>query len=1240
MATKALRLHRETETKRHGEIQPQARFGKGMLILAIAAFSLSIGPGAARAATRTVTSLNNSGGGTLRDTLAAAAAGDTIQFSVTGQIKLDSSLTITKNVTISGPGQAQLTVTRDDDGFALFVVNTGLTVSISDISITNAKGDEFETGGIQNAANLTLNRCIFSGNATGDAGDGGSIENTGVLTCTDCAFNNNKADDIGGAIANEPGGIVTVTSCTFTGNAASGEGGGAITNYGGAQSTINSCTFNSNTASAGGALMNFGYGGSSGVFTIRNSSFNNNNASGYGGAIYSQLGTVTVVNSTLANNSAKQNGGAVHNDDGNLTLRNCTLSKNSAAVGGGVSNNGAGNGYTANATVTTSTLADNSAPNGGGIYNSGTDSGEARVTLEDTILYSANTTPGANLINTGIGTSVISHGYNLSSDSAGGYLTAQGDQINMDPKLGPLQDNGGPTQTMALLQGSPAWDKGKSFTVTTDERGFQRPVDIPSIANAIGGDGSDIGAVEMDTIQTGPAFVVTTADDHDDGACSFADCTLREAIDGANATSGSTVSFKSQVTGVITLQATLGTLTVSNSVTIVGPGARTLAVSGNSTVGVFNFTSGTSVISGLTIQNGLAKGATGQAGMGGGMSNSAFLTVNDSMFIENSATGGNGLTEGSSGGKAQGGAIYSAGTLTLNRCTFSGNTATGGNTGTAITKGRGGNGGAGQGGAVFNEATYSLTMNSCSFYGNIARGGHGGNGSSGGNGGAGNGGAICNAGQMTATACTISSNAGGNSSGGTGAGGNGSPGPASGGITNISGGTATVRDTISANNTANGGAGADVDGAFTSGGYNLLGTGDHSTGFTATGDITGTDAAVLNAGVLGPPSNNGGPTDTFNLTSNSPALDAGKSFGLTTDQRGSTRIRDNPSIANATGGDGSDIGAIEIQNFGQLPTPTPTPAPTTTPGSTPTPTSPPNQTPTPTPTITPISTATPTPNPTPTPSSGSLGNISTRLQVGTGNNVLFAGFIIQGSGSKTVLIRSAGPSLTSFGLAGALSDPQLELHDANNTIGSNDDWQTTQLGGVITSDQVAAIQNSGAAPLDPAEPAIIATLPAGGYTAIVQGVGGTQGVATVEVYDLSPNNGATLANISTRGFIQTGDNVMIGGFIVVEQAANVIIRATGPSLIPFGINNALANPRIELHDANGALAGNDDWQTTQLGGIITSDQSAAIQDSGLAPGNAAESAIIATLAPGAYTAIAQGVDGGTGVGLVEVFALP
>jgi len=374
-------------------------------------------------------------------------------------------------------------------------------------------------------------------------------------------------------------------------------------------------------------------------------------------------------------------------------------------------------------------------------------------------------------------------------------------------------------------------------------------------------------------------------------------------------------------------------------------------------------------------------------------------------------------------------------------------------------------------------------------------------------------------------------------------------------------------------------------------GFNLSNR-DDSTYLNANGDRNNTDP------MLGPLQDNGGPMPTHALLPGSLAIDKGNSTRMT-DQRGFPRPVDDPNSFNGSGNN-SDIGAFEVQ----LPNSTPTP----------------------------------TPNPTPTP--GSLGNISTRLQVGTGNNVLFAGFIIQGNASKTVLIRSAGPSLTQFGVPGALGNPQLELHDANNTIATNDNWQTTQLGGVITSDQVAAIQNSGAAPGDPAEPAIIATLPAGGYTAIVQGVGGTQGVATAEVYDLSPNNGAILANISTRGFIQTGDNVMIGGFIVVGQSARMLIRATGPSLVPFGVNNALANPRLELHDANGALAANDDWQTTQVGGIITGDQSAAIQNSGLAPSNPAESAIIATLAPGNYTAIAQGVNGGTGVGIVEVFALP
>ena len=144
----------------------------------------------------------------------------------------------------------------------------------------------------------------------------------------------------------------------------------------------------------------------------------------------------------------------------------------------------------------------------------------------------------------------------------------------------------------------------------------------------------------------------------------------------------------------------------------------------------------------------------------------------------------------------------------------------------------------------------------------------------------------------------------------------------------------------------------------------------------------------------------------------------------------------------------------------------------------------------------------------------------------------------------------------------------------------------------------------------------------------------------MEVYDLGATSESLFANISTRGFVQTGDNVMIGGFIVVTQPTRVIIRAIGPSLTQFGVPDALANPQLELHDATSLIGQNDDWQTTQIGGIITSDQVAEIQNSQLAPTNPAESAIIATLQPGSYTAIVRGVNNTTGNALVEVYALP
>jgi fibronectin type III domain protein len=271
-----------------------------------------------------------------------------------------------------------------------------------------------------------------------------------------------------------------------------------------------------------------------------------------------------------------------------------------------------------------------------------------------------------------------------------------------------------------------------------------------------------------------------------------------------------------------------------------------------------------------------------------------------------------------------------------------------------------------------------------------------------------------------------------------------------------------------------------------------------------------------------------------------------------------------------------------------------------------------------------------------------LGNISTRAFVQTGNNVMIGGFIVSGNEPKRVIVRAIGPELSHFGVPNPLADPILELHDGSGAlIASNNNWQTTIIGGIITTNQVSDIQNSGHAPTAATESAIIANLPPGNYTAIVRGVNNTTGVALVEAYDLSLGVTSILGNISTRAFVQTGDNVMIGGFIVSGTASRkVIVRAIGPELSQFGVPNPLADPTLELHDGNGTLiASNNNWQTTIIGGIITGNQATDIQNSGHAPTAASESAIIAILPPGNYTAIVRGVNNTIGVALVEAYSL-
>jgi len=772
------------------------------------------------------------------------------------------------------------------------------------------------------------------------------------------------------------------------------------------------------------------------------------------------------------------------------------------------------------------------------------------------------------------------------------------------------------------------------------------------------------GAFIVAAAQAATTFTVTSILDPGNGVCTAATvgdgCTLREAIAAANSVAGDdTITFAAGVTGIIQLTAVLPDLTTNMSIT--GPGASLLTVrrSAGGSYRVFHVTAtGFATFSGMTISDGT-----------GGIinDNPAALTVTDCVISGNSTVGG------------LGGAIYnnSTGPVTVSNTTMSGNSA-------------------GRGGALFNNSTAPVTITNCTFSNNLSNGSStvGGGGiynnstgtvnmtnsrlaqnratASGAN--SASGGGIFNAsGTVNVTNSTLESNQvacpNGNASGGgifnesgtvnvsnsafagndcgpinganffvaasgggifsasgglnvanttlsnnstfainsgsaRGAGifvntgtvnltnstlsGNfcsGAPSPMmfGGGIFNAAG-TVNVKSTIIALSTlvaqdGTQGSNPDASGPFTSQGFNLIGKRDGSTGFTQSTDQTGTVAAPLDPKLDGR-RDNGGPTLTIALLPGSPAIDKGTSQCLTcgltgvltTDQRvtGFPRTIGDPRVPNAAGGDGTDIGAFELQTV-----------------------------------------------------SSTLANISTRLAVQTGDNVLIGGFIVTGTQPKKVIVHAIGPSLP-FG--GTLANPILELHGPNGLIDTNDDWKN--------SPNKQAIIDSGLSPSNDLESAIVQTLPANGtgYTAIVRGVNNGTGIGVVDAFDLNATVDSTLANISTRGLVQTGDNILIAGTIILGQnAQKVIVRAIGPSLPLAGKIN---DPTLELRDQNGGLLEpNDNW--------VDSPNKQAIIDSGLAPPNDKESAIIRTLpANGAqYTAIVRGVNDTTGIAVVEVYAL-
>jgi hypothetical protein len=254
---------------------------------------------------------------------------------------------------------------------------------------------------------------------------------------------------------------------------------------------------------------------------------------------------------------------------------------------------------------------------------------------------------------------------------------------------------------------------------------------------------------------------------------------------------------------------------------------------------------------------------------------------------------------------------------------------------------------------------------------------------------------------------------------------------------------------------------------------------------------------------------------------------------------------------------------------------------------------------------------------------GRLVQLSTRMEIGTGDNALFGGFIMRGAASKRLMIRGIGPST---GLPGALVNPVLELRDNNGIIATNDNW--------ADAPNAQDMIDAHVAPTQPNESGILITVPSNTtnafYTAIVTGAGGTTGLGLVEVYDLDFGPGSTLLNISTRGLVGIDPKQLIGGFFVGgADSKQILIRGIGPSLASANISNFLADPILEVRDGQGAVYINDDW--TQ------SADKTAIQNSGLAPTHPKESAVLKTLPAGPYTAILRGVNGSTGVGSVEIY---
>jgi len=622
-----------------------------MIVISLIVLQSAIGVIPAYAATLTVTNTNDSGAGSLRDTLAIAAASDTINFdaSLAGTtIHLASTITLSQDVTI--------------DGSALTV-----PVTISGDSNSDGVGD-VQILNINSGVTVVLDSLIFAkGRATSNTS--GAIEDAGTLTINNSTFADNYADNGGGAIFSY-GPILTITNSTFTRNI-SAYGGGALQAVNTTNISNSTFSYNSNSNSLGGGALY-----SAGTLTVANSTFTHNSSTTHAGGIDVVNGTATITGSTFDHNSAA-GGASIAIETGTATVSNSTFASNTTTgIAGGIYNNGTLNLYN-------STFSDNSAVVGTDVANFGT------LTFANNIM--ANTVSGSGLSCYNVAT-IGTNTNNLIEDTSPTCSPA----LSGDPMLDTLADNGGPTQTIALLPGSPAIDAGNDPTCAADpvsnldQRGVTRPV----------GAHCDLGAVEY--VAT---YFVTKAADTNDGTCD-SDCSLREAVVAANADAdGDTILFNGDYT--ITLGASLPSAT--DNLTIDGKG-HTVILDGANTYGIMDAQASLH-LKNLTIQH-------ASNGNGGAILTRSPSSIANVTFTNNTAS-------------SNGGAVYNyQTTLTITNSTFDSNSATGGggaiknDTGTLIVSNSTfSNNSAGTGGAVialYSSSNVTTTIYNSTFSGNNA----------------------------------------------------------------------------------------------------------------------------------------------------------------------------------------------------------------------------------------------------------------------------------------------------------------------------------------------------------------------------------------------------------------------------------------------------------------------------------------------------------------------------------------